>query len=49
MSKKSIRDSMWLYGNHAVNAAINNPQREILKIVVSEHVDDMQSIRKKTK
>lgn len=37
MSKRrNHRDVIWLYGRHAVRAALNNPKREILRVVAVE-------------
>lgn len=37
MSKRrNHRDVIWLYGRHAVRAALNNPEREILRVVALE-------------
>jgi len=35
--KRHPSDVMWLYGKHAVKAALQNPRREVLRFVVSEN------------
>lgn len=35
--KRHQSEVMWLYGKHAVKAALQNPQREVLRFVISEN------------
>ena len=40
--KHHQREVMWLYGKHAVKAALNNPKREVLRLVALEKCQDLE-------
>lgn len=47
--KKFSDDAMWIYGRHSVKAAIRNPKREVLEIVLlNSNIDFLNDIPEQT-
>lgn len=43
---KKVRDQIWIYGRHAVKAALENPMRRILRIVLMDQEDPFVDLAK---